>query len=460
MGFRKDPRLGTRYIEIPLDYSVIMREPIVTQNIADDEISRLLVGRVSDPDLGDLEAKAYFNFSPPIEPVFPTINAEFVSLQLILKFDFYSYGATDSSDMQLTVHELDEQLTPERTYYSGTTISYNPVPVGDTIFALGPVELREGWEKASDNDATNNVYYNLPIKIEGPIGPSLLNDLINDRVTIDDFGLFSARYRGFALTMPVGNKILGFTPVYSLPTPLAVDSRLVLTYKESGTAQVVDFPIYYTQTNNVLNPVVTFTYLEPNRIGSVIDGLQPFVDLVPTDGKIYAQSGTGIMPKFQLSKFYEYFDTVDFPVINSAELILDNSYTGRTPEDFELLLLDSANLFRPYTLPATGRPDPYLASILPGIVPLAAGSETQVAVLNELTGASASIDQETGKVGLTILTEFFQQIVNYKDQPRRASAFALHPLDNEFNKTVSVLKLNSSSAKLRIYYSKPLTALP
>jgi hypothetical protein len=210
----------------------------------------------------------------------------------------------------------------------------------------------------------------------------------------------------------------------------------------------------------VLNPVVTFTYLEPNRIGSVIDGLQPFVDLVPTDGKIYAQSGTGIMPKFQLSKFYEYFDTVDFPVINSAELILDNSYTGRTPEDFELLLLDSANLFRPYTLPATGRPDPYLASILPGIVPLAAGSETQVAVLNELTGASASIDQETGKVGLTILTEFFQQIVNYKDQPRRASAFALHPLDNEFNKTVSVLKLNSTSAKLRIYYSKPLTALP
>jgi hypothetical protein len=45
-----------------------MREPILTQNIADDEISRLLVGRVSDPDLGDLEAKAYFNFSPPIEP--------------------------------------------------------------------------------------------------------------------------------------------------------------------------------------------------------------------------------------------------------------------------------------------------------------------------------------------------------------------------------------------------------
>jgi hypothetical protein len=447
-------------VEIPLDYSVIMREPILMQNIADDEISRLLVGRVSDPDLGDLEAKAYFNFSPPIEPVFPSPNAQFVSLKLVLKFDFYSYGATDSSDMQLTVHELDEQLTTERLYYSGTTISYNNTPVGDTIFALGPTELREGWDKASDNDATNNLYYNLPINIEGPIGPSLLNDLINDRVTIDDFGLFSARYRGFAVTMPVGNKILGFTPVYTLPTPLAVDSRLVLTYTESGTTQIVDFPIYFTQINNVLNPVVTFTYLDPRRTGSAIDGIQPFTDLVPSDGNIYAQSGTGIIPKFHLSKFYEYFDTVEYPVINSAELVLDNTYTGRTPEDFELLLLDSANQFRPYLLPSTGDPDPYLARINPGIVPLAAGEETQVAVLNELTGATASIDQETGKVGLTILTEFFQQIVNYKDQPRRASAFALHPLDNEFNKTVSTLKLNSSSARLRIYYSKPLTSLP
>jgi hypothetical protein len=437
-----------------------MREPILTQNIADDEISRLLVGRVSDPDLGDLEAKAYFNFSPPIEPVFPTTNAQFVSLQLVLKFDFYSYGATDSSDMQLTLHEVDEQLTSERLYYSGTTISYNPVPVGDTIFALGPSELRDGWKKASDNDATNNVYYNLPIKIEGTLGPELLDVLVNDRNTLDDFSLFSARFHGFALTMPVGNKILGFTPVYSLPTPLTVDSRLVLTYKESGTTQIVDFPIYYAQVNNTLNPVVTYTYLEPTRTGSAIDGIQPFVDLVPSDGKIYAQSGTGVIPKFHLSKFYEYFDTVDYPVINSAELIMDNGYTGRTPEDFELLLLDSANLFRPYLLPITGDPDPYLTKILPGIVPLAAGEETQVAVLNELTGATTSIDQETGKVGTTILTEFFQQIVNYKDQPRRAAAFALHPLDNEFNKTVSILKLNSSSAKLRIYYSKPLTSLP
>jgi hypothetical protein len=71
-----------------------------------------------------------------------------------------------------------------------------------------------------------------------------------------------------------------------------------------------------------------------------------------------------------------------------------------------------------------------------------------------------NIDQETGKVGLTIFTEFFQQIVDHKSDTARARAFALHPVQNEFNKTVSVLKLNASSARLRVYYSKPLTSLP
>lgn len=460
MGFPKDPKLGTRYVEIPLDYSVIMREPIITQNIADDEISRLLVGRISDPDIGDLEAKAYFNFSPPIESVFPTENAVFVSLKLILKFDYYTFGATDSSDMQLTIHEVDEQLTPERVYYSGTTITYNAVPVGDTTFALGPQEIKEGWELATDNDATNNEYFNLPITINGPIGPSLLHDLTFDRNTIDDFAAFSARYKGFAVTMPVGNKILGFTPVYTLPTPLAVDSRIELTYTESGTRQTVDFPIYYAtpaSSNNSLSAVVSYSYLEPTRTGTAIDGLLPFVDLVPTDGNLYAQSGTGIMPKVDLAKFYNYFDTVKYPVINTAELVLDNTYTGRTPQNIELLLLDSANDFRPYLLEGTTTIDPYFLLIGAGIVPLAVGTDSQVAMLNELSGSNTSIDQATGKVNRILVTEFFQQLLFHKNEPRKASSFALHPLDNEFNKSVSLLKLSPSSAKLRVYYSTPST---
>jgi hypothetical protein len=466
VGFRKDPRLGTRYVEIPLDYGVYLYEPILTQNIADDEISRLLVGRVTDPDLGDLEATAIFNYSPPIEPVFPTGNAVFERLELVLNLDFYSYGSTDSTDMQLTVHELEEQLTPERLYYSGTQISFKPTPVGDTTFALGPTELKNGWASASDNDATNNQHYKQPIRLSNALGQELLDDLIGDRILIDDFAQFSAKYMGFALRMPVGDKILGFSPVYTLPTPSADDSRLVLTYKESGTNVTVDFPIYYASVNGSLNPVVSFTYLAPNRTGTVVDGVAPFTDLVPSDGKIYAQSGTGILPKFDLTKVYTYFDTVLNPVINSAELVFDNTFTGRAPEDFELLLLDTLNQFRDiYADTVIGGvqqqvSDPYLLRIQTAISPYAVGTETRVAVVNEVSGATVGVDQVTGKVGLMLMTEFFQQIIDKRKSPGRARALALHPLDNEFKKTVSALKLTGSSARLRIYYSKPLAGLP
>lgn len=465
VGFRKDPRLATRYTEIALDYSVFLREPILTQNTSDDEISRLLVGRVDDPDLGSLEATAYFNYSPPIEPIIPTSNAVFERLQLVLKFDWYAYGSTDSTGLQLQVHELLEQLTPERLYYSGTFIPYNSTPVGDTTFALDPDAIKDNWALASDNDASNNQYYSLPVPLSSTLGESLLNDLINDRPLIDDFAAFSAKYTGFAVTMPVGDKILGFTPVYTLPTPTITDSRLVLTYKEDTTTVKVDFPIYYASVNNTLNPVVSFTYLAPDRTGSAVEGVQPFTGMVPTDGKLYVQSGVGIVPKFDLTKVYDYFDTVEYPIINSAELVLDNTYTGRTPEDFQLLLLDSLNQFRGIYLDTlvNGKNvnDPYLIKIQPGIVPLlAGGSETRVAVLNALTGSTASINQETGKIGLTVMNEFFQQIITNKTSPRRALSFAFYPLDNEFKKSVSVLKMNPSSARLKIYYSKPLTGLP
>jgi len=435
----------------------------LTQNISDDEITRLLVGRVDDPELGQLRATAIFNYSTPVDPVYPTSAAEFESLDLFLNFDYYSFGATDSSDMLLQVHELQEQLTPERSYYSGTGIAYNPVPLGDTIFALGPLGLKRGWEAAIDNDPANNLSFPIPIRLDPTLGEDLLEDLISNPTLIDDFALFSQTYMGFAVTMPVGNKILGFSPLYSLPSPDQGDSRLVLTYKENGATIRVDFPIYYSTVNNVVKPVVSFTYLEANRTGTPTEGVEGFTDLVPTDGKLYAQSGYGILPKMDLTKVYQYFDTVAFPVINSAELVLDNTFTGRTPETLELLLLDSTNKYRGLSNPDDpGELDPYLTAIAEGILPLQGETvdETRVAIRNVISEGTVSVDQEVGKISLTIMTEFFQQIINHKDSANRARSFAIHPLDNEFKKTVSALKLSGSSAKLKIYYSKPYTGIP
>ncbi len=469
VGFRKDPRLGTRYVEIPLDYGVVLHEPISTQNVANDDLARLMVGRADDPDLGTLEATAFFNFSPPIQTVFPSDAAVFKSLTLQLKFDYYSYGSTDSTDMQLNIHELTEQMTPDHVYYSGTPTNYSPTVIGDTTFAIGPLEMSTGWALASDNDLSNDVFLSIPIPLTNTtIGSELLSDLIRNRLIFDDFNEFSLKYPGFAATMPVSDKIIGFTPVYGLPTPGLTDSKLVLTYEESSTLITVEFPIYYATINNVIIPTVSYTYLSPNFTGSKLDGIQPFQDYTTSDNQAYVQCGTGVMAKFDLTHVYDYFDTVDYAVINEAELILDNVYTGRTPKSVELLLLDSLNQFRGIYIDAglgngTLIKDPYIDTLYyhAAVVPLGSGlQDIHVAIFNTLNGTAANVDQSTGQVGSTIITEFIQQIVYFRNFKYRAKSFVVHPVDNEFFKSVSALKLSASSAKLRIYYSKPLTGLP
>lgn len=466
VGFRKDPRLATRYVEIPLDYSVILREPQSTENSTVDGIARLLVGRAIDPDLGELEATAYFNFSPPIDVTMPGPTATFESIRLVLKFDHYSFGATDSTELQLSVHELMEPLNPNNVYDSRTTVPYQPTSVGDKVISPGPVMLQSGWEIASDNDLSNDIYFTDSITLSPTIGQNLLDDLLNldGQGTINDFGAFSSEYPGFAVTMPSGNKILGFTPVYQQPEPAENDSRIELTYTDADSLYTVNFPIYYAVVNGVLNDISSFTSLNAVRTGTVLDGILPFKDFSPADGNLYTQSGTGIMPKFDLSKVYAYFDTIPYVVINSAELEIENTYTGRMPQDFELLMLDSLNGFRTTTIDIVldgqlkSLDDPYLLKIRDGILAVGTAPDTRVAILNQLTGPTASIDQTTGKVGSTVLTEFFHQIVIHKDEPRRALAFALHPVDNEFHKTVSKLKISPSSATLKIYYSTALTS--
>ena len=467
VGFKKDPRLATRYVEIPLTQSIFLREPIRTQNIAENEVSRLLVGRANDPALGNIEASAYFNFSPPIETAFPTGAAVFESLELQLKFDYYSFGTMDSSDLQLQVFDILDPLTPDQEYYGSSPVSIGAVPVGDTTIALGPAELKEGWNRFVDNDGTNNVFFTLKIKLSGATGQSLLNDLINDRLVFDDFGAFSSRYPGFAVKMPAGNKILGFTPVYTLPTPVTEDSKIILKYKEGTNTIAVDFPIYYTSISGQLIPVVSFSHLYSDLTGTPLDGILPFQDFTPADNQLYIQSGLGVLTKFELDNVYTYFDTLENVVINSAEMVFDNTSDLRSPQKLQMLLLDSLNGFRGIYLDTVINGtlirinDPYLIRIQKGIIPLTISeTESRVSLLNDLTGGSVSVNQQTGKIGLTIFTEFFQQIVNYKTHKRRARAFAVYPEQGEFEKTVSTLTLNPSSATLKIYYSKPLTSLP
>ncbi len=467
VGFRKDPRLATRYIEIPLEQSTFQRYPVSTRNSIEEDLARILVGRASDPVLGNIEAKGFFNFSPPLQPANIDPAAIYYSLHLQLRFDYYSYGTLDSSDLKLEVFKILGSLGTDGAFYSDTQIPTETTSMGDTIFAVGPNQLKLGWEKYTDRDPTNNVYFNATVRLTGTMGQDLLNDFLTNPSIFDSFTDFTEKYPGLSITMPIGNKILGVTPVYSLPTSDPLDSKLILRYKSGADVKAIEFPIFFGSIAGAAIPVVSFSQILTDRAGTPFDGITPFQPVSTSDGKAYIQSGTGLLARYDLGKFYDYFDSLENIVINSAEMIFENTANVRPPQTFEMLLLDSTNKFRPIVIDTViaGTPrrvnDPYMFKIQNGINALAINEiETRASIRNELTGGVVAVDQETNKVEKTILTEFFQEIFNEQKNKRRVKSFAIYPLDAEFGKTVSSMALDPSSAKLRIYYSKTLTSLP
>ncbi|MBL7863598.1 MAG: DUF4270 family protein [Cyclobacteriaceae bacterium] len=472
IGYRKESRSAIRYVEIPLNASVLLHSPLSTRNTLQEGVNRLLVGHATDPTFGHVEAKSYFNFSPPVQWTTPAPDAVFESLELQLKFDYYAYGPLDNSAVFLEVYEIVDQLNSSVEYYNTTPVNLGATAVADTLIELGADEIRDGWAAYIDNTAANDAYFTLTIKLNSTYGLNLFNDLLNDQAVFSNFSTFTSRYPGFAVTSPSASKILGIAPVYSLPTPSEFDSKVILKYKEGANVYAVDYPIYYTilqvsEDKQEVFPSISFSGIEADWSSTPLSGIVPFEDFHTVDGNLPIQSGTGLMTKLDLTPVFDYFDSLDVVVINSAEFIMENISSTKPPQKIQLAILDSINGFRPIYLDTliNNQPvyDPYLRAIqLNGGVNLLTVNidETRAVILNELSGNSVFVDQGTGKIDPIIVTEFFQQLLNLKTSSKRAKSIAVYPIDMEFQKSVSSLLLDPSSAKLRVYYTKPLTAIP
>ena len=203
---------------------------------------------------------------------------------------------------------------------------------------------------------------------------------------------------------------------------------------------------------------MSFSNITTDRSASALNGAQPFKEFVPPDNHFYVQSGTALVTKIDLTSFYNYVDTIENAVFNSAELVVTNTSQKKAPFFVQLRILDSTNHFRaPYidslvndvivnTLP------PYLSKI-PTAWFIATGS-TSIDVRGD-QGSTIRVATDTYEIGKIFITEFCQQVYRHKHDKRRITTLALMPSESEFQKSVNGLVLDGN-IKLRLYYSKPV----
>lgn len=455
IGFRKDPRLNTHFVDIPLKKSVLQYNGVLTRNSQAETVSRILVGRYYDPQFGNMEARGFVNFAPPVETLTIPPLATFDYLELDVRFDFYYYGSHDATQQQIQVFELIDALNDGVKYYNNSIVNISSTPVGDLTFVADPTYF---------DLLDTSVVQTLRIRINGTLGPNLLQDLLSDPDLMKDFPLFSSKYPGFALVMPQADKIFGINPKYTLPYPKSGNTKLSLYYTNGGSQSRVDFPLFYGNGNQNFNDpfraVTSFSTITADRSLTDLNGIEAFKDFTTTDNTLYIQSGSALIAKFDLDNFYNYVDTLSNIVFNSAELVVTNVSDQRPPSNVQLRVLDSTNRFRfPFIDSvikdvSTRIVDPYFIKISKA---LSIGQTVDNPTIDVRTdvGAQIAVVPDTRKIDPIYITEFCQQIYWNKHHHRRIRSLALMPVEREFQKTVSVLVLDPS-ATLRLYYSRPV----
>lgn len=289
-------KVGAYYTEIIIPASVISLDSLLTSSSA-----RLLVGNYENPDLGKLTASGYTRFSFGESVLNIPEEAIYDSVYLQLSVD-YTYGPGVSELQKFSVHELTEDIIDSVAYFSFSEIGYDPEPVGTGSFLLSTIQ-------------DTLLLYRLSDDFGNALFEAASDSLIIDP---DDVSTLQSLFKGFAfLSDSVNNSLLRYNQG-------SIDSGLSLYYHEPGDTVFQSYEFKFFTTSN-------FNRISIDRTGTPLEGIedQPYSEFIPADGKIYVQSGGGLIPKLDLSRVIEYFDTI--PNVAFNQVILD---IGINPPDF------------------------------------------------------------------------------------------------------------------------------
>ena len=469
IGLKKDPRLKASYVDIPLHPSVVSLPSVLTQNVSTDRFARTLIGKYNDPRLGNITATTYLNFSTPLSAVKPGNGAVADSLVMELAVDFYQYGGTTPRVQTFELYELLDTMNASG-YYSNSTVPYKSTPIATASVLVDPDEFANALLLNSDADTTNDERLKIKIRIPGSLGADVLAELVNSTSAVSDFSVFSGKYKGFALVPKDCNMIFGIDPTITYPY-VNSQSRMALYFTEDGVQSRADLAMF-PATNAVTgfpNNVISFTSFSIDRSGTALAGIQPYSTFVPGNGYFYTQAGTSLVTKLDLRDFYNYLDTLDNVIFNSAEIITNNTITTGAISNVRVRVLDSLNRFRtPYVdslvydvLTTTNIPI-FNSAVVPSLYNVMNFGAPQSSPTIDLIlsgglqdGSTTPLTTDSYQISGLVVTEFCQSSLIFKKNVNRVKWLAIIPEEVEFRKTVNSL-IFDSNISLRLYYSRPI----
>jgi hypothetical protein len=463
LGFKNpDPKFNVSFVEIPLTSNLQLIDSIITDN--KNGGGSMLIGRYLDNALGEVQAESYLQMYPGAATQIP-VDAEFDSLTLSIRYNFYGYGFYGERTETFTIHELFDSLDRNLTVrykFNQPNLAYDATPM-----AVASVTVKsDSLIKQLNTVSTLQDTLVTRARLSDALGRKIFALLQTYNFTSSASQSANVQYREFLNAV----RGLAFIPK---------ESDAILGFKIFNNLSAVTLH-YRTKENNVVKDTVTrnlgfnfpsFTKIRVNRDGTVLGGAFPYQGVAGsiTNGKRVVQSGNPAVTKLDLTNFYAFADTVGNVLVNEASLIIDGVESSLTTPPIDALALKAMNEDNKFTNYAVGATDrlamtPYMLSQPnPNGVLLLDGKH--FFVKSDQADQVGALEYDDGSYS-GYLTLFLQQLIKYRNDAdgvnqTRLRYLGLYPLSPSISSSVSRTVFNAENVKLRIYYTKPtLTTTP
>lgn len=302
---------------------------VLTDSFSTTSDTSFLVGRYSDPYLGTVTAKPFFQFAIPSSVPDIASSAVFDSLELIIRLNKYYYG--DTSKLQtITVRELAEPIVHTYNSYVFNTSNFatKPVALGSKTLRISP-NATDSFSVRLSNDKGLELFNKLRQRTSDILTQSeFINYLYGINISVADSDTSGV----FGLNGAAGSFVIRVHYHGTIPLP------------EAG----------YIDFTSLANEYA-FTQVKPDRASTGLVPLTPGLsEIFPaaTNGRVYLQPGTGLSLKMIFPTLKSILNRENNGLVKllKAELIIKPKYLSsdlnkyKLPASLGLAQTDATNL--------------------------------------------------------------------------------------------------------------------
>ena len=420
----QDENINISFTELTLPSQLVQRDSITTSYT-----NNMLVGNYRSVDFGMLEARAYMGIRINSQA---TVEADDLLDSLVFNVRRNYFYGTASGDVQQTIrlHQLTEEIQDTIRYENTSSLSFDPVPLGQLTYNIVP--------------GTNDT---LSILLSDDLGNELLGLFRANAPETDSSALFRRYFKGMVLTAGSENSfITGFDPA-------SIEMSLFYSAAGDTVSQKISFvvPGVLIDPRTGASGPLNFSEVQYDRSGTAIADIdEPREVGSPTDDRLYLQSSSGLISRIDMQPLLDFVESSEERILLNRVVL----HIGLANEVEEGLAPPPA-LFG-YLVEDDGY------SRILSTVPNRSGSLYFHGVYSDSefifdqnnrrpfpVEPSAIVYDSTDVAYNLKITSFSQTLLDgYVDN----SEILLFPSD--FNSSITQLVTSADSVKLRVYYSR------